>query len=461
MKRSIYVLMLLLFAGCTAELKDVTGNRSENHVFTADFESFETKVYADLNLQTHWTADDRISIFSNTYNKQYKFDGQTGDDNGTFSPISNTFSTGNEIPANYAVYPYSESTKITSGGELTLTMPAVQNYFQNSYGLEANTMVAVTKNLYDFNLTFKSLCGYVVVQLYGEGTVKSISLTGNNGEKIAGEATVTPVYGESPSVVMSDKATTTITIDCGEGVELGNTPQGATSFWFAIPPVTFSKGFTIVAKDVDNRLMKVSTSISRTVSRNVKNALSPLEATFDLSKEYVDMGLSVKWATCNLGATEPEKYGYYFSWGETRAYTNSTYNGVGKNNNGKDVLDLKDDAANVFLGEQWRIPTAQEWEELVNNCNFVWEARNGVYGYTVTSKKAGYESSSIFLPACGFWSYGTFYQASTVFSGDYYGDYVTSTTASKEFHFTEYRMELDSWNVYDARSIRPVYGNMN
>lgn len=194
---------------------------------------------------------------------------------------------------------------------------------------------------------------------------------------------------------------------------------------------------------------------------DVKTAFNLPEMEEGETRDYVDLGLSVKWGKHNLGANVPEEYGDYFSWGETSKYTNSEYCGVGSDNNGKSVLDLKDDAANAILGGNWRIPTKQEWEELVNNCTFVWEAQNGAYGYTVTSNKSGYESNSIFLPACGFWSYGKFYQASTIYSGSYYGDYITSSTATKEFHFTEYMMEFDSWNVEDARSIRPVYDNMN
>ena len=171
----------------------------------------------------------------------------------------------------------------------------------------------------------------------------------------------------------------------------------------------------------------------------------------------VDLGLSVKWAKCNLGATSPAQFGNYYSWGETEPYDYSReYNGPGSDNGGKSVLDAKDDAASVLLGGTWRIPTAEEWTELSDNCNFVWTSINGVYGYNVSSKKIGFETASIFLPAAGFWSYSTFYPASTIYAGDYYGDYITSSTNNKEFHFTSSSRSLDSWGVDDGRTIRPV-----
>ena len=129
--------------------------------------------------------------------------------------------------------------------------------------------------------------------------------------------------------------------------------------------------------------------------------------------EYVDLGLSVKWATCNVGAESPEGYGDYFAWGETstkETYSWSTYfdydedtKSFPKYNNegGKTVLDPEDDAAHVNWGGSWRMPTEAEWQELLNNCTWEWTTQNGISGYKVTSNKEGYTDKSIFLPAGG------------------------------------------------------------
>ena len=147
----------------------------------------------------------------------------------------------------------------------------------------------------------------------------------------------------------------------------------------------------------------------------------------EIQYEYVDLGLSVKWATCNVGATKPEEYGDYFAWGETEPktdYSCSTYkwckgsyttmikycNKSDYGNNGftdtKTTLDPEDDVAYVQWGGTWRMPTKAEQDDLRNKCTWTWYSRgntefNGVAGYKVTSKIEGYTDRSIFLPAAG------------------------------------------------------------
>lgn len=132
--------------------------------------------------------------------------------------------------------------------------------------------------------------------------------------------------------------------------------------------------------------------------------------------EAVDLGLSVKWATCNVGAYAPEELGMYFAWGETEdrfsyssknyKYCNGSYSDLTKYNTSSDygtvdnktILELSDDAARVNWGGAWRMPTYNEWDELKNNCTWTWTTQNGVNGCKVTSKTNG---NSIFLPAAG------------------------------------------------------------
>ncbi len=130
-------------------------------------------------------------------------------------------------------------------------------------------------------------------------------------------------------------------------------------------------------------------------------------------KQCVDLGLSVKWATCNVGAEKPEDYGYYYAWGETEpkfTYSQSSYiyyygdNTRFKKYNatdGKKQLELDDDVAHIKWGEAWRLPSRQELEELIKNCTWKWVTQDGVEGFIVTSRKKGYTDNSIFLPAAG------------------------------------------------------------
>ena len=115
--------------------------------------------------------------------------------------------------------------------------------------------------------------------------------------------------------------------------------------------------------------------------------------------EYVDLGLSVKWATCNVGATSPEEYGDYFAWGETspkEKYTekNSLTYGIQMS----DISgNAQYDAARANWGGDWRMPTDEEMQELIDECTWTWTTQNGVKGHKVT----GPNGNSIFLPAAG------------------------------------------------------------
>lgn len=135
--------------------------------------------------------------------------------------------------------------------------------------------------------------------------------------------------------------------------------------------------------------------------------------------EYVDLGLSVKWATCNIGAATPEGNGYCFAWGETSPQATYTYNWSSyKWSNGnstsitkycvdskygaidnKTALDIEDDAARANWGGSWRMPTKEELKELIINCHWFWTTENGEKGYKGTSVING---NSIFFPAAGY-----------------------------------------------------------
>ncbi|MBQ8542174.1 MAG: toll/interleukin-1 receptor domain-containing protein [Bacteroidaceae bacterium] len=132
--------------------------------------------------------------------------------------------------------------------------------------------------------------------------------------------------------------------------------------------------------------------------------------------KVVDLGLSVKWAGWNIGATAPEEYGDYYAWGETttksdyswstyiwckgndstmtKYCTNSKYGTMDK----RTILEPSDDVAYVKWGGSWRMPTNAEQDELCEKCEWEWTALNGVKGYKVT----GPSGNSIFLPAAGF-----------------------------------------------------------
>lgn len=182
--------------------------------------------------------------------------------------------------------------------------------------------------------------------------------------------------------------------------------------------------------------------------------------------EVVDLGLSVKWRSMNVGASKPEDYGNYYAWGETStksSYSWSNYKfghsqngsftkydtGVGTDN--KSVLDPEDDAATVNLGGGWRTPTRKEWKELYEQCTWTWKTRNGVNGMQVT----GPNGKSIFLPAGGWYD-------STISNRGTYGSYWTASLAgiqgmASTLDFISSAVEnTAAYARYQGKTVRPV-----
>jgi len=186
----------------------------------------------------------------------------------------------------------------------------------------------------------------------------------------------------------------------------------------------------------------------------------------DLSDCYavaVDLGLSVKWASCNVGASSPEQYGAYFAWGETTeklsydVYNSTTYGLststlksrgiIGSDGN----LTASYDAATANWGSAWRMPTFDEIKELLNNCTWTWTTQNGVNGRKVT----GPNGNSIFLPAAG-GRYGT-----DLGDADSLGLYWSATPYGSsnyafEFGFSSDIYSWDYFNRYFGCTVRPV-----
>ena len=191
--------------------------------------------------------------------------------------------------------------------------------------------------------------------------------------------------------------------------------------------------------------------------------------------EPVDLGLSVKWASWNVGASAPEEYGAYFAWGETEIdwdydwasykWCNGYYNKLTKycstgwtnywdgagTPDGKTVLDLEDDAARAHWGGTWRMPTNAEWAELRNNCTWTWTTQSGVNGRLVTASNG----NSIFLPAAG--RRGGFVLNGMGSDGRYWSSSLDGNQyLALGVYFGSDRVNKDSYDRPLGFSIRPV-----
>ena len=184
----------------------------------------------------------------------------------------------------------------------------------------------------------------------------------------------------------------------------------------------------------------------------------------------IDLGLSVRWADINVGATKPEEFGWYVAWGETRPKDNynwSTYKYCnGKQTNltkyctnpdygtvdGRTKLEPSDDVATIQWGQPWRIPTLSEMDELVTQCTWTWTTLNDVSGYRVT----GPNGNSIFLPTAGYR-----YDKRTGGVGTFAG-YWTSECEEQDpydaarLYFDVGGYEVIGYNRWSGRNVRPV-----
>ena len=164
----------------------------------------------------------------------------------------------------------------------------------------------------------------------------------------------------------------------------------------------------------------------------------PTEYVFEpeiSSPEAIDLGLSVKWASCNIGATSPVGFGDYFAWGETA--TKSEYTKSNSVTYGLSISELESrgiigddgnltaecDAATANWGGNWRMPTSDEMKELIDECTWRWTIQNGVYGRKVT----GPNGNSIFLPAAGNRN------GEVLDNAGYSGDYWSATPNSNSY----------------------------
>ncbi|MBQ6800618.1 MAG: hypothetical protein IJP08_05875 [Bacteroidaceae bacterium] len=177
--------------------------------------------------------------------------------------------------------------------------------------------------------------------------------------------------------------------------------------------------------------------------------------------EAIDLGLSVKWASHNVGASSPEGYGGYYAWGETEEKSSYYWGDYKYCNNstgdfdyiGSNISGTQYDVAHVKWGGSWRMPTRDEIKELVNKCTWKWTSLNGVNGQLVT----GPNGNSIFLPAAGDrrgtdlhnrGSYGYYWSATL---GGSNGDY------AYDLYFLSDGSYWVDWNDRDfGRSVRPV-----
>ena len=269
------------FAACEqAPIEEQSAIRHEvPETITVGFEGDDTRIQLNEAQKTVWTKDDLVSVFyRSNANQQWKYDGETGARTAELKRVDAGTAT-RDIDRVVVVYPYDENYYINPETyNVQASLPAVQNYLQNSYGTNGNIMISSS----EYNqFSLKSVCGWLKLQIMGDGEkIKSIKLRGNNGEQVAGELYINSVDATAAlaadmgsaddnnaggNLVFDDTILEEVTLDCGEGVALG---KSATIFYIALPPQTFTQGIYVAIEDTEGYVMEQSTDKAVTITRN-------------------------------------------------------------------------------------------------------------------------------------------------------------------------------------------------
>lgn len=287
---AIAIIISIFIVGCSSEVKhEFNSCKKSLYKALSAFFSEQTRTYVEQDKYIYWHEGDCLTVFyADNVNNEYQFEGQTGDNGGTFTIVesgtSNATMTLNRI---YAVYPYDSAATIAQSGDISYHLPTAQNYAKDSFGVGANTMVAATESVDDTELYFSNLCGYLKIKLYGNILVKSIELKGNAGEKIAGLATIAVSSDGLPTVSMNQDASKSIVLNCDDGVAIGSKAEKATTFWFVVPPITFAEGITITVTSTNDEVFEKSTNKPVVIDRNVIHPMAAFEVIGERSIEEV------------------------------------------------------------------------------------------------------------------------------------------------------------------------------
>ena len=312
---------MALLAGCTkSEEFDEPhyGGKTEGNQLTSIYAGVadaDSRTYVENGTDIVWHNGDALSLFyANSRNTKFAYNGESGERMAKFDYVTGTGVVNDPSLASlktHALYPYNanattEYDEATGAFNIATTYPITQHYAPNSFGRDANVMVAASSSeLQDAPLYFRNACGYLTIKLYGEGVkVRTIKLTSRGVEKLSGAATIKAHAEQAPVVTMADDASTAVTLDCGdEGVELGADAEHATEFWFALPPTVFKQGLMIEVTSTSDVVCMQETTKQITVERNKIQPMAAFKFEQSLPSDHA------LWYTLASGSTTK------FDWG--------------------------------------------------------------------------------------------------------------------------------------------------
>lgn len=273
------VIVLITIFSCQREEIFQTDEFSTTDLHGAIESINVTKTSMDENNNVLWSMGDQLVAFMRTtLAAKYQVKEQyVGSATGGFSKITDNgnnddLETGQEIDHNIIWYPYSDNVWCMKNDNFTPTktyklnvlLLETQKYVKNSFGIGSFPMIAVSASN---QLTFKNVCGGIKLQLKGIDKIKTIKFEGLGGELISGKATVVGhVDGSAPSIMMASEALTSVTLDCGDGVQLNE--DTATTFIISLPPTNFQSGMKITVTDTDGLSRELINRSSNKINRS-------------------------------------------------------------------------------------------------------------------------------------------------------------------------------------------------
>ena len=483
----ILIPVIALSLGCTREIDtNVTYVDGEFTLYATSGEN-ETRTVLQQDGSVFWSPSDCITVFYGNIPGKFTSTNTEPAASSEFTGSLGSFILDGETEFK-AIYPHSDEIVMpTDEGILSIGLPWEQTAVEGTFSDDLFICVAKSK---DTHLHFYNVCGGVKISL-NRDDIKKVVFKGNNNETLAGRMAVQFDSDGIPQVTRTTGGHSSVALTAPGG---GTFKKGSW-YYLVLIPQTLSRGYTMELW-TDELAETVSSESSVTVRRSAWGVLKELgnhETPPTSIPDAVDLGLpsGLKWASFNVGATKPEEYGDYFAWGETEPYYSSQnpltwkagketgyfwpsyrlcmgdidtmtkycddsafgFNGFTDKIN---LLDPEDDVAHVNLGGIWRMPTEEEWTELMNNCTWTWTSQNKVNGRLVTARNG----NSIFLPAAGYRT-GT-YLEDLASSGDYWSSSLYSGRPILARHMDFSSSNVDMLN--DVRmfgfSIRPVYGEV-
>lgn len=467
MKKACYIFFAatLVLAGCAKERISPSESYTDGKQIKvlANAEApVSTKATASDEGVVEWSVGDKIGVYDASGGRLCPLTYVQGTDKSFYGSVSRN------PDLRYAVAPYNSDATATAG-TYNIILP---NYYANYVPGACNApMVAAAPSKDeqgDYVFNFKHLAALVKVT-YANVPIGARYFHLKTERSIAGTMSFSADLDDLTfSTPLGTDARDEVTLDLGSEVSSAGQTM---SFYVPVPVARYSYFQIKLTDGNDATILGTAKKVSIPLAeRSFNRAELHILPAIDLS--VVDLGLSVKWASCNLGASSPEEYGGYYAWGETgtkSAYNWETYKFCGRYKNEqnmtkyvfpgpmtetqygdnvdrKSVLEMEDDAARANLGGSWRMPTHAEWAELNEKCTWTWTTLNGVSGYKVTGPNGG----SIFLPKTDSSEYTNHcYWSSSVVEDTCYFAYAAgfdSTSHSQTNH--AYR--------YTGLTIRPV-----